>query len=441
MLRSVILAVALCAFSSFAGADDFAQQRSENWHQWRGPDATGIALKGDPPIQWDEKTNILWKTAIPGRGSSTPIIWGERIFLQTAIDTGKVADPKDIPKPDPKFETKTDPPKNYFQFSVVCLERKSGKILWQKAAIETVPHEGHHPSHSYAAFSPVTDGKHLFVSFGSRGIFCFDLDGNLKWKRDLGRMHTRLGWGEGASPALHGDTLVVPWDQEVGSFIVALDAKSGEIKWKMNRDEVSSWMTPVIVEHKGKTQVITNGKTRSRSYDLATGKVLWECGGQTINCIPCPVVFGDLAICMSGYKGNICNAISLDATGDVTGKPVWAYDKGTPYVPSPLLLDGKLYFTYLNNALLTCLDARTGKVLIERERLPGLTNLYASPAAAAGRIYFVGRDGMGLVVKHGDKLEVLARNKLDEGIDASPAIVGKQMFLRGEKHLYCISAK
>ena len=231
----------------------------------------------------------------------------------------------------------------------------------------------------------------------------------------------------------------MPWDQEVGSFIAALDARTGEIKWKVDRDEVTSWMTPLIVEHKGKAQVITNGKTRSRSYDLATGKVVWECGGQTINCIPCPVVFDNLAICMSGYKGNICNAIPLDSTGDVTGKPAWSYEKVTPYVPSPLLLDGKLYFTYANNALLTCLDARNGKVLIDRERLPGLSNLYASPVAAQGRIYIVSREGDALVLKHGAKLEVLARNKLDEGFDASPAIVGKQMFLRGEKHMYCIT--
>lgn len=431
MHRIAILLIALCALPAFA------EERIDNWPQWRGPEATGVAPKGDPPIKWDEKTNILWKTPIPGRGTSTPIVWGDRIFLQTAIDTGKLADAKDIPKPDPKFETKTEPPKNYFQFMVVCVSRRTGKIVWQKVATEEVPHEGHHPTHSYAAFSPVTDGKHLFVSFGSRGIYCFDLDGNRVWKRDLGRMHTRLAWGEGASPALHGDTLVVPWDQEVGSFIAALDAKTGEVKWKVDRDEVTSWMTPLIVEHKGKAQVLTNGKTRSRGYDLATGKVLWECGGQTINCIPCPVVFGDLAICMSGYKGNLCAAIPLDSMGEV--KPAWSYDKGTPYVPSPLLLDGKLYFTYLNNAILTCLDARTGKVLIDRERLPGLTNLYASPVSAHGRIYFTGRDGNCLVVKHGEKVDVLGRNKLDEGIDASPAIVGKQLILRGEKHLYCIS--
>ena len=225
MQRSAILAVALCFAPGLVLADDVR----DYWHQWRGPDGTGVAPRGDPPIRWDEKTNILWKTPIPGRGTSTPIVWGDRIFLQTAIDTGKLADPKDIPRPDPKFEAKTEPPRNYFQFIVMCIDRKSGKIVWQKVATEEVPHEGCHPTHSYAAFSPVTDGKNLFVSFGSRGIYCFDLDGNQKWKRDLGRMHTRLAWGEGASPALHGDTLVVPWDQEVRLVHRRLDAKTGEI--------------------------------------------------------------------------------------------------------------------------------------------------------------------------------------------------------------------
>jgi outer membrane protein assembly factor BamB len=205
----------------------------------------------------------------------------------------------------------------------------------------------------------------------------------------------------------------------------------------MDRDEVTSWNTPLIVEHKGRPQVIVNGKTRARAYDLANGKVIWECGGQTINAIPCPLVFENLAICMSGYKGNLAVAVPLDSTGDMTEKPAWRYEHGTPYVPSPLLFNGRLYFTFANNNPLTCLDARTGKVLLERERLPGLTTLYASPTAAKDRIYFVDREGNGLVIKHTDKIEVLAKNHLDEGCDASPVIVGKQLLLRGEKHLYC----
>jgi outer membrane protein assembly factor BamB len=431
-----IAAVFLCAAAR-------AQDPLDNWAQWRGPLATGMAPKADPPLRWDATTNVKWKAAIPGLGSSTPIVWGDQVFVLTAVDTGKEADPKDIPKPDPGFETKTKPAKTYHQFVVLCYDRNTGKVRWQKTAVETVPHEGRHPTHTYAASSPITDGKFLYVNFGSRGVYCYDLAGELKWKRDLGRMHTRFGWGEGASPALHGDALVVPWDQEKDSFIVCLDAKTGEIRWKVNRDEPTSWATPLIVEHNGKTQVVVNGTKRVRSYDLANGKVLWECGGQTTNAIPSPVTADGIAYCMSGYRGAAAFAIPLDAKGDITGsdKVRWQYARNTPYVPSPLLADGRLYFTQANNGLLTCVDLKTGKPILERERLPTVDSLYASPLGAKDRIYLTGRDGTTLVLKRGDKVEVLATNRLGEGIDASPVAVGKQLFLRGEKHLFCIENK
>lgn len=434
MKKLFCLVVALVSATAGVAAD------LDTWPQWRGPEGNGMAPKGDPPLKWDNTSHVKWKTPIPGRGASTPIVWGDQIFLVTAGDTGKQAAAQDIPKPDPKFKTKTTPPSTYHKFEVLSLDRATGKVRWQKTAAEAVPHEGHHETHSYAASSPVTDGKFLYVSFGSFGIYCFDLEGKQQWKRDLGRMNTRLGWGEGASPALHGDYLVVPWDQEVGSFIVCLDARTGQTKWKMDRDEPTSWATPLIVEAKGKTQVIVNGHNRVRSYDLATGKVLWECGGQTLNAIPTPVVKDGVAICMSGYRGAMVAAVPLDASGDITdtNKLAWKYDKGTPYVPSPILAGDRLYFTQANTGMLTCLDVKTGKPLIDRERLPGINSLYASPVGAKDRIYFTGRDGTVVVIKQADKLEVLTANRLGEGIDASPAIVGKQLFLRGDKHLYCI---
>jgi outer membrane protein assembly factor BamB len=264
----------------------------------------------------------------------------------------------------------------------------------------------------------------------------------MQWKRDLGRQETRLGWGEAVTPLLHGDTLVVNWDHENGSFITALNARTGEPRWKVSRDEPSSWATPLAVEHKGRTQIVVSATNRVRSYDLATGRVLWECGGQTVNAIPSPVAGGGSVFCMSGYRGSAAYALPLDATGDLTGtgKIVWQYGRGTPYVPSPLLVSDRLYFTQLNNALLTCLDIKTGKPVLDRERLPGLTSLYGSPVAAAGRIYLADRDGTTLVLKQGDKLEVLATNRLGDPIDASPAVVGKQLLLRGERHLYCLEA-
>ncbi len=425
--------------SSFLWAGDSGSQLLHSWYQWRGPLATGMAVFGDPPLHWDDHTNIKWKTPLPGKGSATPIIWGDQIFILTAVDTGKPAGPDALPKQDPHFEKKTKPPTTYYAFLVLCLDRQTGKIRWQKTATEQVPHEGTHPTHSYAAGSPTTDGERLYASFGSRGIYCYDLEGNLLWQRDLGRMETRYGWGEGTSPVVHGDTLIVNWDHEAGSFIIALDARTGKIRWKVDRDEPTSWSTPLVVEYEGRAQVVVNATKKVRSYDLATGALLWQCGGQTVNAIPSPVAEGGIVYCMSGYGGAAAFAFSLKSRGDLTGtdKVLWRFGKSTPYVPSPLL-DNRLYFTQGNNPLLTCLNAYTGKPLFERERLPGLSSLYASPVGVRDRIYIVGRDGTTLVLKRSDKLEVLATNRLDDPVDASPAIVGKQLFLRGEKFLYCI---
>jgi outer membrane protein assembly factor BamB len=230
------------------------------------------------------------------------------------------------------------------------------------------------------------------------------------------------------------------WDQEADSALYCLDARTGDTRWRAERDEKSSWNTPLVVEHAGRTQVIVNGTNRIRAHDLATGKVLWECGGMTVNSIPSPVAANGVAYVMSGYKGSAAVAIALDAIGNVTDGPAvrWRYDRGTPYVPSSVLVNGRLYFTQANVNLLTCLDTSTGKPVIDRERLPGAGDFYASPIAAAGRLYFVDRNGTTLVLKLSDKLEVVATNRLNDPVDASPVAVGRQLFLRGEKYLYCI---
>ena len=440
MSKKFLLAVCACLVPPCVRAEDATSAVLDNWHQWRGPLANGMAPKGDPPIRWDDTTNIKWKIPLPGRGSSTPIIWGEKLFLITAIDTGRSAKPEDLPKPDPSFEKKTKPPSTYYQFVVLCFDRVSGKELWRKVATEQVPHEGHHPTHSYAAYSPTTDGRHLYVSFGSRGIYCYDLDGDLKWKRDLGRMNSRLGWGEGTSPVVHGDSLIVNWDQEAGSFLTVLDAKTGEPRWRVDRKEPTSWNTPLIIERGGQTQVVVTGTNRARGYDLQTGRVIWECGGHTVNCIPCAVADDQAIYCMSGYRGSFACALPLDATGDLTdgSKHLWRHTHGTPYVPSPLLFGDRLYFTQANDPLLTCLDTKTGKPVIDRVRLPGMRSFYGSPIGVKDRIYLTSREGVTLVFKKSDKLEVLATNKLDDAIDASPVVIGKHLYLRGEKNLYCI---
>jgi outer membrane protein assembly factor BamB len=440
MIRPVILTLALVAAATPVRTAEPAADPLDNWPQWRGPLANGTAPRGDPPVHWDDKDHVKWKAELPGRGSATPIVWGDQVFILTAIDTGRPAAAGDLPKADPQFQKRTQAPTTYHEFVVLSFDRRTGKLRWRQTATEQVPHEGHHPTHSYAAGSPVTDGRYLYASFGSWGLYCYDLDGKLQWQRDLGKMQTRLGWGEAVTPVLHGDTLVVNWDQEAGSYITALDAHTGKPRWKVDRDEHTSWNTPLVVDGNGRTQVVVNGTNRVRSYDLATGQLLWQCGGQTVNAIPSAVARDGRVICMSGYRGSAAYAIPLDATGDLTGtdKVAWHYSKGTPYVPSPLLAGDRLYFTQANDALLTCLDARTGKPLIDRARLPGLTSLYASPVGAAGRVYLTGRNGTTLVLKQADKLEILATNRLGDPIDASPVVVGKQLFLRGEKYLYCL---
>lgn len=425
-----------------------AQELDSQWHQWRGPTGDGFAPRGDPPVEWGESKNVAWKVPIPGSGSATPIVWGERIFVVTAADTGKKPGAA-APAPRPAGGRpggggmSTPPPTTLWRFDILCLDRKTGKEIWRRTAVEEVPHEGHHASHGYASASPMTDGKRLIVSFGSRGIFGYDLEGNQTWKVDLGDMKIKVGFGEGSSPVLRGDSVIVNWDHEGGSFIACLDAATGKEKWRQARDEGTTWVTPFLVDHAGATQVVVNGSKRTRSYDLATGKLLWECGGQTANVIPVPVAKDGTVICASGYRGSAVTAIRLDSKGDVTdsAQVKWKRTDAGPYVASPLLYENLLYFTKERNGILSCVDAGTGELKYGPERLEGIDTIYASLAGAAGKVYVTGREGTTIVVRHGPKFEVLATNRLSEGIDASPVIVGKQLYLRGAKHLYCIEAR
>lgn len=415
----------------------------DSWPTWRGPQANGVAPKtAQPPTKWDEKNNIKWKIPLSGKGSATPIVWGDQIFVVTATKTDRLAKPEELPKIDPTFQTKTTPPNHFYRFEVFCYDRHTGKEIWKQLANEAVPHEGHHETHSYAAGSPTTDGKRLYVSFGSFGIYAYDLSGKLLWKRDLGRIHSRLGWGEAVTPVVQGDSLILNWDQEANSKLIVLDASTGKTKWEAQRDEKTSWNTPFVVDHQGQTQVIINGTNRIRSYDLKEGKVLWEVGGMTVNAIPSPLVSEGVAYIMSGYRGAAAVAVPLNSKGELKEDQVlWRYSKGTPYVPSPILYEGRLYFTAANTPVLTVLDAKTGKVLLEGERLPKLSSFYSSPMIAGGHLYLADRNGTTAVLTLGDKPEVVSLNKLDDSFDASPVAVGKTLYLRGEKYLYAIEEK
>jgi outer membrane protein assembly factor BamB len=423
----------LLLFTCTAG-NSIADSTAENfWPQWRGPLGTGVGPHADPPLNWGETNNIKWKLALQGEGDSTPIVWDDRVFVLSAIPVGKDVElGKDVGS------------NGTFRFTVLCVDRSSGKILWQKVAREASPHEGRQENNTFASASPVTDGKCVWAFFGSRGLHCYDFDGNLRWQKDFGLMKTKMGFGEGASPALSGDTLVINWDHEGEDFIAAFDKTTGKELWRQPRDEATGWSTPLVVEFNGQKQVVVNATGKVRSYDLATGKELWSCAGQTANAIPSPVAQADLVYVTSGFRGSALQAIRLGRTGDLTGTDAitWSRNKSTPYVPSPLLTDNYLYLISGNENLISCFDAKTGEPYFERERLEAIRGVYASPVSAGERIYILGREGACTVLRRGPKPEVLSVNKLaDARSDASIALVGKELFLRTAHNLYCISEK
>ena len=414
--------------------------RDSNWPQWRGPLANGVAPLGDPPIEWSETRNVQWKVPLPGRGTATPIIWDDQVFILTAIPTGKKVEVKPDAVPPGPNAARIEPPNEIQRFTVIALDRATGKTRWQQTAREKAPHEGYHRDHGYASGSPVTDGKHLVAYFGSHGLFCYDLAGRLLWQKDLGLQRTRYGYGEGTSPALHGNTLVILWDHEGDDFIVAFDVRDGKELWRTKRDEPTGWSTPLIFEHEGHWQVVANATRKVRSYDLATGELLWECAGQTVNAIPSPAAGQGLVFVTSGYQGNALYALRPGGRGDLggTSSVAWSRRKYTPYVPSPLLYGNLLYVLAGNKAVLSILEAATGQPLVEAQRLAGVEGIYASPVGAADRVYLLGRDGNAAVLRNAGKLELLATNHLNDGFEASPAIVGHQLFLRGHQSLYCL---
>ncbi|MGI9240500.1 MAG: PQQ-binding-like beta-propeller repeat protein, partial [Verrucomicrobiales bacterium] len=415
-----------------------AQSIADNWHQWRGPENNGVSRTAKPPVEWSEQKNVAWKVAIQGQGTSSPIVWGDRVFLTSAVNTGEID--RSLPKPEdqPERVFGIKHPNTSYQLTVICFDRKTGKQLWRKVAKTLVPHEGHHKDASFASASPFCDGERIYCWFGSGGIFAYSLDGRKLWERDLGKAKVGASLGEGSSPVVHDGKVVLVRDHAGQSTIEILDAANGKTLWKKDRDEPNAWATPAIAEHNGVTQVITAASKKVRSYNLDNGEIIWEAEGLTGNCTPCPIVDGEVVYCMSGYEGYSLLAIPITGKGDVTDSIIWEAKRGTPYVPSPILYDGLLYFNQSNQNILTCLDIEDGSQVIERERLPKLSGIYSSPVGAAGRIYVTDRKGNVLVMKRGGELKILATNQLDDSFHASPALAGTQLFLRGMRFLYCL---
>ena len=433
------IALTVVGLSVFANKAD-----AGNWPQWRGPDGSGISNEKNLPAEWSPTKNIKWKTPIDGRAHSSPIVWGNRIFVTTAVEGTVVPGAKAVKhvlEGDKEFlHPDSVGADRKHTFKVLCIDRDSGKILWQSTAWEGTPYDNRHRKSSYAASTPATDGKLVYAFFGTEGLYAYDFKGNLAWKAQLGNLGT-VGMGTGTSPILFDNLVIVQCDEENGeaSFIVAVDKKTGKEVWKTPRKVQVSWSTPLLVRTATRAELITSGTEFLISYDPATGKELWRHKGVESNAIPSPVANSEMAYLVAGFPAKIAYAIKLGQNGDLTGTQnvSWKYEKGTAYVPSPILYGDYLYLT-TDRGILTCVDAKTGEVKYEGGRIPIPATFTASPVAFEGKILMTSEDGDTFIVKAGPKHEILGTNSVGEPVYASPAIADSRIFIRGEKNLYCI---
>lgn len=437
VLLAILVASAAVVIASAESHEDY-------WPTWRGPHADGVAPNGDPPVTWNEDENIKWKVKLPDSGESTPIIWGNRIFLQTAVPVQ--VEPDQFSEEHPKKDRHQQPraAKNQvpWRFGVLCLDRKTGETLWDQTATTEIPHARHHATSSHSSYSAVTDGEHVWASFGSRGLYCFDVDGNRRWGVELPKMQLYGEYGEGSSAAVAGDNIFVVQDHLGDSALFAFDKLTGDLVWEVDRGtRNSAWSTPLIVQVDDSYQVVIAGNTSMDAYAASTGELIWTCAVSQTATVPTPVKGHGNVYYMCGHPGSSVMAIALGRTGDLSGTDAiqWEVTQGAPYVTSPLLYEDRFYFLKKYKGAISSYDAVTGEAVYVEESMNGMRGCYASPVAAAGRVYVADRRGTVTVLKQGDTFEVLATNRLDEGFDASPAIVGKELFLKGEHHLYCIA--
>ncbi len=447
MVRSLLWMALTIGVSPLCGLSQDRQDQSvSHWNQWRGPLGTGVSPDAQPPVEWSNDKNIRWKTPLTGRGHSSPVLGADHVFVTTAIPVGPKLPPRMSGRPGEHDNLPID---SKYQFVVMAIDRHQGTILWKRVVREAVPLEAGHTTGSLATASPVTDGDFVYVYFGDQGVYCLDLQGNLVWEREFGPMHTKHGHGHGASPALYGDSLVVNWDHEDGSFLVVLDKRTGKNLWRRDRQEDTSWSSPIVIVRKDsqgvdQPQIIVCGTNRVYGYDLKSGDVLWQCAGMSSNVVATPVYGNDMLYVGSSYEKQILMAINLQgAQGDLTNTKhmVWTRIRGTPYVPSMLLYDDALYFLKHYQNIMTRVDGPTGKDQPGAIRLGELRNIYSSPVAANGHVYVTDLEGTTMVLSHSTTPKLVAVNRLNESISASAAIDGDEIFLRGDNHLFCIGSE
>ena len=420
---------------------------AQNWPQFRGPGATGVVESPGQPVKWDAAAaqGVRWKLAIPGLAHSSPVVWGNKIFVTTAVNSAK--DETRFGLYGDVAPVKNDPKHTW---KVYAIDRLKGTILWERIASENIPKVKRHPKSTPADSTPVTDGKYLVVLFGSEGLYTYDLNGKLLWKQDLGVLDSGwfydadYQWEHGSSPIIYKDLVIIQADVQKNSFIAAYDLKSGKLKWKTPREEIPGWSTPTVYEGKTRTELIANGAKAIRGYDPVTGKELWRLGPMSEITTPTPFAAHDLIFVTSGYAPiQPIYAIRPGGNGDLSlkdGKESsdfvgWSKQRGGPYMPTPIVY-GDLLYTCSNQGVLTAYNAKTGE-RVYQERVGGTGGAFtASPVASDGKVYLASEDGDVFVVKAGTKYELLSKNPVGEVMMATPAISDGMLIVRTVSHLY-----
>lgn len=417
------------------------QTGTTGWPQWRGVDGAGVSTDPALPMTWSPTTNVAWKSPIPGRAHSSPIVWGDRVFLTTAIEGDEIAGHTPLPHTiggQPWRHPDATAGNKRHALQVMAIDAASGSVLWTRTAYDGPVYDDRHAKSSYAAHTPVTNGELVFAYFGSEGLYAYRFDGTLAWQAAIGKVGS-LSVGLGVSPVLYRDLVIIQADEDNGdtSSLVAFNTKTGKEAWRVARPGLSvSWGTPVVSTSGGRAQIITAANEQIISYDPATGRELWREAGLDTNAVPSPVLAGDLVIISSGYPLKRTVAFRLNPAPG-TPRRAWNYDKGTAYVVSPIVYGDYLYVT-TDNGILTCLDVKTGAVVYEGGRPPTPATFMGSPVAFRDHIFMTSEDGETFVITAGPTHAVVRTNSLDEPVYASLAMAGGTVYVRGERHLFAI---